>query len=304
MVVHSGAEPQGAKRVLPSLLALVASGSSNQLGASLGAEAFARVGPVGVVAVRQLVAAIALTSVARPRIRNLSRAQWWPVLVLAGIFGVMNLSLYEAISRIGLGTAITLEFLGPLVVALRGARSGRGVVCVLAVGVGVTVLVSPGPTTDWIGIGLALVAALCWAFYIYVNAVVGRRLPGLSGPALASCVSALAYLPALVLLIHDGRFDSLAWALCIATGILSSVIPYAIDVIVLRHLPAALFGIVMSLNPVLAAAFGLAVLDQRLTWFQWAAILLIVTANVVAVNSFPRVRREKLGPARESVSRA
>lgn len=266
-----------------SVLALLGSAGSNQIGAALGDLAFAQVGPVGVVAVRQLIAAVVLTGVSRPRLRHLSRAQWWPVLLLGGVFAVMNLSLYTSIERIGLGLAITLEFLGPLTLALLGARSRRMVACAVGAGFGVVVLVSPGLTTDWLGVGLAGTAALCWALYILLNGTVGRRLPGLQGPALASCVSAFAYLPILVSLITAGRFDASAGLLCVAVGILSSVVPYATDVMVLRWIPHPLFGVAMSLNPVVAAAAGLLVLGQHLHPWQWGAIVLIVSSDAVAV---------------------
>jgi inner membrane transporter RhtA len=266
-----------------AVLALLGSATSNQVGAALGDLAFARVGPVGVVAVRQLIAAIVLTAVSRPKLTRLTWAQWWPALLLGCVFAVMNLSLYTAISRVGLGLAITLEFIGPLAVALLGARSRRMATCAVGAGVGVVVLVAPGPTTDWIGVALAGTAALCWAAYILLNSVVGLRLPGLQGPAVASCVSGLAYLPVLVSLIAGGRFDVRTGVLCGGVGILSSVVPYATDVMVLRRVPRALFGIIMSLNPVVAAAVGLLLLGQHLSAWQWGAILLIVACDAAAV---------------------
>jgi inner membrane transporter RhtA len=268
-----------------AVLTLFGSGVSNQAGAALGALAFGAVGPAGVVAVRQLVAAAVLVPVARPNYRRMTWTQWWPALLLGLVFAAMNLLLYSAVARIGLGLSITLEFLGPLAVGLAGGRSRRMLGCALGAGLGVVVLVAPGPSTDWAGIAPAGGAAVCWAGYILLNRVVGRRLAGLRGTAVASSVSAAIYLPVAVVLVLHGRFDSRTLLLCMGTGILSSVIPYAIDVMVLRQMPAAVFGIVMSLNPLLAALAGLIVLGQDLRPWQWPAIALIVAANAGAVTA-------------------
>src|SRR5918993_84157 len=157
---------------------MLASGLSNQVGAAVGALAFPVIGPAGVVAVRQWVAGVALLAIGRPRVRSYTWRQWWPVLSLALVFATMNLSLYTAIDRIGLGLAVTLEFLGPLSVALAGSRRRVDLVCALLAGAAVAVLARPEPTTDYLGIGLGLLAAVCWACYILLNRVIGRRLPG------------------------------------------------------------------------------------------------------------------------------
>ena len=127
---------------------MLSSALSNQVGAAVGAHAFGVVGPAGVVAVRQVVAAAVLLPVARPPLRRMTRFQWWPVVLLAVVFGCMNLSLYTAIDRIGLGLAVTLEFLGPLAVALAGSRSRRDLLLAGAAASGVYVLVLPGPSSD------------------------------------------------------------------------------------------------------------------------------------------------------------
>lgn len=144
-------------------IALMAgSGLSNQVGASVAALAFPVLGPVGVVAVRQWVAAVVLLTAGRPKLRSFTASQWRPVLALAVVFATMNLTLYTAIDRIGLGLAVTLEFLGPLTVALASTRRRTDLACALAAAAGVVVLTRPQPSTDYLGIGLALVAAVCW----------------------------------------------------------------------------------------------------------------------------------------------
>jgi inner membrane transporter RhtA len=182
---------------------MLGSGLSNQVGAATGALAFPVIGPAGVVAVRQWVAAALLWAVGRPRIRHFTWPQWWPVLLLALVFATMNLSLYTAIGRIGLGLAVTLEFLGPLGVALAASRRRVDLACALAAGMAVIVLARPQPTTDYLGIALALVAAVCWASYILLNRLIGRRLPGAEGSAAAAGLSALLYIPVGILtLLH------------------------------------------------------------------------------------------------------
>jgi inner membrane transporter RhtA len=255
---------------------------SNQVGAATGALAFPVLGPAGVVAVRQVVAAVLLTAVGRPRLRSLTWPQWWPVLILAAVFATMNLSLYTAIDRLGLGLAVTLEFLGPLSVALAASRRRTDLLCGLVAGAAVLALMRPRPTTDYLGIGLGLVAAVCWACYILLNRTVGARLPGAQGPAAAAVVSALLYVPVgTVVLLH--RTPTLrALACAAAAGALSSAVPFVVDLLALRRIPARFFGLFMSVNPVLAALVGRVVLNQTLGVTAWLAIAAIVAANTVS----------------------
>ena len=265
---------------------MLASASASQTGAGIAALAFPVLGPVGVVAVRQWVAGVVLLAVGRPRLRALTRRQWLPIVLLAGVFAAMNLSLYSAVARVGLGLAVTLEFLGPLSVALVGgfAVAGRRTVgCALLAAVGVVVLTRPQPTTDVLGIGLGLTAALCWAGYILLNRTLGQRLPGVGGSAVAGALSALVYVPIGIgaLVAHPPTVGALACAA--AAGVLSSVVPMVADLLALRRVPAHSFGIFMSVSPLLAAAVGAVVLGEALGPLDWVAIGLIVTANAVAL---------------------
>ncbi|MBM2622771.1 EamA family transporter [Actinoplanes sp. LDG1-06] len=270
--------------VSSGIVAMLASGASNQVGAALGAHAFASIGPAGVVAVRQFVAAAVLLPVARPDMRRFTWRQWWPTLLLGVVFATMNLSLYTAIDRIGLGLAVTLEFLGPLTVALAGSRTRVDLLCAAAAAAGVYALVQPGPSSDFVGVGMGLLAAACWASYILLNRLVGARLPGLQAPAAATTVSALLYVPVAVALAATGRLDFAAIAFAVGAGLLSSVIPYAADLLILRRVPAQFFGLFMSIHPVLAALAGLLLLGQFLAPTQWAGIALVVAANAVAAT--------------------
>jgi inner membrane transporter RhtA len=196
----------------------------------------------------------------------------------------MNLSLYTAIDRIGLGLAVTLEFLGPLSVALAASRRRLDLGCALAAGAAVVVLARPQPTADYLGIALGLVAAACWASYILLNRVIGRRLPGTEGSAAAAGLSALAYVPiGIVTLLHHPPTGA-AVGYAATAGVLSSAVPFLADLLALRRVPAHFFGVFMSVNPVLAALVGLLVLGQSLGWAEWLAITTIVTANTVSLR--------------------
>ncbi|MFD1931027.1 DMT family transporter [Nonomuraea mangrovi] len=276
-----GAYPEQARWAGAAML--FGSGLSNQVGAAIGALAFPVIGPAGVVAMRQWVAGIVLLAVGRPRIWTFTWRQWWPVLLLALVFGTMNLSLYSAINRVGLGLAVTLEFLGPLAVALSTSRRRVDVACAVVAGLGVVALTRPQPTTDYLGIGLSLLAAVCWASYILLNRTIGRRLPGAEGSAAAAGLSALMFVPVgvVVLVQHPPTFEALARAG--AAGVLCSASPFLVDLFALRRFPAHFFGVFMSVNPVLAALVGLVILGQSLEWSAWLSIGAIVAANAVSV---------------------
>jgi len=277
------------QRDRPAGIALMTgSAAANQLGAATAALAFPVLGPAGVVAVRQWVAGAVLLTTVRPRFTSFTRAQWRPVVALALIFATMNLSLYLAIDRIGLGLAVTLEFLGPLSVALLASRRVIDLGCALAAGAAAVVLARPQPSTDYVGIGLAVLAAACWAGYILVNRVVGVRLPGSQGPAAAASLSALLYVPVGIWVLTSHPVTAVALGRAATAGLLCSAVPMVADLLALRRVPARFFGVFMSVNPVFAALTGLAVLGQPLAVVDWLAIGAIVTANAVSVSTGSR----------------
>lgn len=259
---------------------MLTSSASNQTGAALGALAFPAIGPVGVVAVRQVITAVVLTSVVRPRLRGLRKDQWLPVLGLVAVFSVMNLSLYAAIDHIGLALAVTLEFLGPLTVALASSRRVLDLACAVLAGAGVLVLTRPGPTSDVLGLCLALLAATCWGAYILLNRSLGRRLPGLQGTAAASLIAGALWLPVGVTWFAFHPPTLAAIALAAACGVMSSIVPYVADLRALRRVSAQAFGTFTSINPVWAALAGWALLGQVLGLHEWLGIGLIVLSNV------------------------
>jgi inner membrane transporter RhtA len=263
---------------------MTGSAASNQFGAATAALAFPVLGPAGVVSVRQWVAAAVLLAAVRPKFTAFTRAQWQAVLALALVFGTMNLTLYFAIDRIGLGLAVTLEFLGPLSVALLSSRRPLDLGCALAAAAGVLVLARPQATADYAGILLALAAAACWAGYIHVSRLVGTRVAGKDGPATAAGVSALLYLPVGIWVLTSHPVTAAAFGRAAVAGLLCSALPMILDLLALRRVPARFFGVFMSVHPVFAAVIGLVILHQALARADWLAIGLIVSANAVSVS--------------------
>ena len=281
----AAARPPG----LPAGIALMTgSAASTQLGAATAALAFPVLGPAGVVAVRQWVAAAVLGTAIRPRFASFTWPQWRLVLALAVVFATMNLSLYAAIDTIGLGLAVTLEFLGPLSVALLASRRPTDLGSALVAAAAVVVLARPQPTTSYAGIALALLAAACWAGYILVNRAAGARLPGSQAPAAAACLSALLYVPVGVWARASHPVTAAALGRAATAGVLCSAIPMTADLLALRRVPARFFGVFMSVNPVFAALTGLIVLGQSLPPADWLAIAAIVAANAVSASTSVR----------------
>jgi inner membrane transporter RhtA len=268
--------------VPPTVLVLLAV-SSVQFGAALARTLFDRVGPAGTVLLRVLLAAIMLAALWRPRLRGHPPRD----LVLVGAFGLslaaMNLSFYEALDRIPLGAAVTLEFVGPLGVALAGSRRPRDLVWVALAAGGVLLLAYPGQTSlDPLGVGLAFVAGGCWAAYILLSARTGRRFPGGGGLAIAMGVAAALLVPYGIV---DGGSRLLEPGALLAGGgvaVLSSAIPYSLELEALRRLPARVFGVLLSLEPAVAALAGFLVLGQVLHLRSLGGIGLVVVASAGA----------------------
>ena len=271
---------------------VVVSASATQVGAAFGVTIIPLVGPVGVVALRQAIAAIVLLAVTRPSLRRLGARRLAPAVLLGIALLVMNTSFYAALQRADLGLVVTVEFLGPLGVALAASRRGRDLALGALALAGVVALTVPlgsaGATApDALGLLLALAAAVAWAGYIVLSQRAGRALPGVVGTAVGSAVASVCTLPVLVLAVLALPAAQLPHVLAIGalTGLLSSALPYSIDILVLRTLPRSLFGMLQSLHPVAAAVFGLLVLDQRLDALQIAGIGAVCLANVLVVAS-------------------
>jgi inner membrane transporter RhtA len=257
---------------------------SIQFGAAFAVTLFDQVGPGGTVFLRLLFGAAILLVVFRPRVKGRSKQD----LRLAGAFGVvlglMNWSFYEAIDRIPLGACVTIEFVGPLAVAIWGSRRPLDLVWVALAGAGIVLLADPfsGGGLDGFGVGLALFAGSCWGIYILLSARTGRVWPKASGLAVGCAIAALITLPAGV---HQGGGDLLSPAILASgalVGLACSVIPYSLEMEALRRLPEGVFGVLMSLEPAIAALAGLVVLGQGLSAVDIVAIGLVVIASAGA----------------------
>jgi inner membrane transporter RhtA len=257
--------------------------ASVQFGSALAATLFSRVGPGGAVLLRLVSASIVLVAIWRPRIGGRSRRE----LLLACTFGVvlagMNLSFYHAIERIPLGIGVTLEFVGPLAVAVAGSRRPVDLVWVALAAVGILALTTGAAHgLDGLGVVLALVAGCLWGCYILLNARVGRAFEGGVGLALAMCVSSVIALPAGVAEGGSHLLEPRSLALGAAVGMLSSAIPYSFELEALRRIPPPVFGVLMSLEPAMAAIAGVIVLGQSLSLRALLGIGLVVVASIGA----------------------
>ncbi|MGW5655393.1 EamA family transporter [Streptomyces humi] len=265
---------------------VLAGGISVQFGAAIAVTLMPRAGALGVVALRLFAAAVVLLVVCRPRLRGHSRTDWGTVVVFGITMGAMNGLFYEAVDRIPLGTAVTLEVLGPLALSVLASRRLINVLWAgLALG-GVFLLGGGGfGGLDPIGVVLALAAGAMWATYIIFSARTGRRFPQADGLALAMAVAALLFLPLGIADAGTRLLDPTTLALGSSVAILSSVLPYTLELLALRRLPAHTFAVLMSLEPAIAATAGFLILDQALTATEAAAIALVIAASIGAVRS-------------------
>jgi inner membrane transporter RhtA len=270
--------------VPPAGLVLLAA-ASVQFGAALARTLFDDLGPGGTVLLRVLFAAVVLGLVWRPSLRRRSSRD----LALAVAFGVslaaMNLAFYLAIDRIPLGIAVTFEFVGPLGVAVAGSRRAVDLLWVALAAAGILLLTDFGQGgLNAAGVGLALLAGAFWAAYILLSARVGGAFEGGSGLAIAMAVAAVLLLP---VGIADGGGSLLEPGLLVlgmGVALLSSAIPYSLELEALRRMPARVFGVLMSLDPALATIAGLVVLGQVLAGREVAGILLVVAASAGAAR--------------------
>lgn len=260
---------------------------SVQFGAALATTLFDEVGPGGAVVLRSSFAAALLLLASRSGLRRLRGTQLRDVALFGLALAGMNLCFYAALDRLPLGIAVTLEFVGPLGVAVFGSRRRRDLIWALLAAVGILLLAdgAGGGGIDALGALLALVAGGFWAAYILQSARVGESYPGLGGLAMAMAISALLVAP---FGIAQGGVDLLApaaLAVGLAAGLLSSAIPYALELEALRRLPNAVFGVLMSLEPAVAALVGFLALSQDLSLIEVVAIGLVVAASAGALRS-------------------
>jgi inner membrane transporter RhtA len=259
--------------------------ASVQSGAAVATRLFPVAGPGGTVLLRLAIAALLLMAVARPDVRGRDRSDIVAVVLFGLVLAGMNATFYEALSRIPLGVAVTFEFIGPLALALLGSRRLVDLLWVALAALGVGLLSSAGGSLDTLGIVLALAAGGFWAGYILLAKRVGASFPGAGGLALALCVGAVAMAPFGIVtggrrLWHAGVLGRGA-----AVAVLSSAVPYTLELSALRRLRASVFGVLMSLEPAFAAISGLVLLGQHLRLREWLAVVSVMVASVGATRA-------------------
>ena len=197
----------------------------------------------------------------------------------------MNWAIYQSFARIPLGVAVTIEFIGPLTLAVLGSRRPRDLAWVVLAAVGVLLLGFDGDDLDAAGVAFALLAGAAWAAYILLSARTGRHWEGLDGLAVASVVAALLLTPFAVGIGGEDLLDPRILLIGAAVGLLSSVIPYSCELVALRSLSPGVFGILMSLEPAAAALAGIVVLGELLGPAQYAAVACVIAASVGATRT-------------------
>jgi inner membrane transporter RhtA len=259
--------------------------ASVQLGAALAKDLFGEVSPTTMVWLRLVTSALVLGLLARPALRGRTRQDWVVVIGFGVTLGVMNWAIYQSFARIPLGIAVTIEFVGPLSLAVFGSRRVRDLLWVALAAAGVLLLgVQPGEV-NLPGVLFALLAGAAWAAYILLSASTGTRWPGLDGLAVASIVATLLLSPAALLGSGSDLLDPRILMIGAAIGLLSSVIPYSCEMVALRSLRPAVFSILMSLEPAAAALAAIVVLGEFLSPVQWLAMACVVVASVGATRS-------------------
>jgi inner membrane transporter RhtA len=271
-------------RIPPTLL-VICGVASVQFGAAIAKTLFDEVGPGGTVFLRVLFAALVLAVLFRPALAGRSGRDWRLIVAFGFSLVAMNLAFYESLERIPLGIAVTFEFIGPLGVAVASSRRALDFVWVVLAAAGILLLSDFGSADlDGLGVALALLAGVFWAAYILLAARVGRAHPGGQGLTLAMGAGALMLAPVGV---ADGGVELLApgvLALAFAVAILSSAIPYTLEMEALRRMPAGVFGVLMSLEPAMAALAGFILLDEGLATRELTAIVLVVAASAGAAR--------------------
>ena len=274
-----------ADRIPPTVLVLLAV-SSVQFGGAFAKTLFDEIGPGGTVFLRVFFAALILGALWRPALSGRSAADWRLISAYGLALVAMNLSFYEALDRIPLGIAVTFEFVGPLGVAIAGSRRALDVLWVVLAAAGILLLSDFGTADlDGLGVALALLAGAFWAAYILLAARVGRRYPGGQGLALGMAVGVLLVAPVGLADAGGDILDAEVLAIGLAVAILSSAIPYTLELEALRRMPQGVFGVLMSLEPAAAALAGFIVLGEGLATREVVAIALVVTASAGAARN-------------------
>jgi inner membrane transporter RhtA len=278
-------------RRVPAPLLVLAAIVSVQFGGALAATLIPLVGVFGSVTLRLTIAATVLLVIVRPRVRGRTTTDWLVVGAFGTILATMNLFFYGALARIPIGVTVTIEFIGPLILATVLSHRRKDLLAVVGAGIGVT-LISGITSTPWAqidlaGLGLALAAGAAWAGYIVFSARTGARFAQLDGLAIAMTIAAALVAPAGVITAGSAMWTPDALWRGASIAVLSSVLPYSLELIALRRLAAHVFGILLSLEPAVAALAGLIVLGQQLSWPQLLGMACVVAASGLVMGSKP-----------------
>ena len=262
---------------------MLAAAVTVQSGAGIAKGLFDRLGPSGTVLLRMVFGAAVLVALWRPRLRGHKRDDLTIALLFGLALAIMNWTFYEAIDRIPLGITVAIEFAGPLSVAVAGSRRRLDVIWVVLAAGGILLLVRTGSGhANLAGVAFALAAAACWAAYIVLSQRAGRAFPRGEGLALAMAVGTVALLPVGIAGAGSSLLAAGPLAIGLAVGLLSSAIPYSLELEALRRLPSRVFGILLSLDPAIAGLVGLVLLDQGLSAREVLGIACVVAASVGA----------------------
>jgi inner membrane transporter RhtA len=268
--------------VVPAPVLVVGSIASVQSGAAIATKLFAAVGPGGAVLLRLGVSAVLVTALVRPKLRGTPSRHLWLGVAFGVVLAGMNALFYQSLDRIPLGVAVTFEFLGPLGVAIAGSRRALDALWVVLAGVGVVLLTGGGGHLDRLGIFFAVAAGACWAAYILLSQRVGQVLPGMTGLAVALVVGSVGLAPYGIAVGGSALIRPSVLGKGAAIAVLSSAIPYSLELAALRRLKAAVFGVLMSMEPAMAALCGLIFVGQHLQAHEWIAVGAVMIASIGA----------------------
>lgn len=279
---------------VPPIALVLGAVVSVQFGGAMAVLLLPLVGVQGSVALRLWFATIVLWVLVRPRLAGRIRNDWVVVSRFALALTVMNLAFYASLERLPIGVAVTIEFLGPLTLAAVLSRRRADIAAVVAALVGV-VLISEVVTAEWgsidlVGVALAAVAGACWAAYIVTSRQTGSRFEGLDGIAIAMAMGSVALVPVLAVTMLNGALsptdflDGRVVLFGLAVALLSSAVPYSLELLALRHLAAGVFGVLLSLEPAVAALAGLLILGQTLSVTQLAGMAMVVLASITVLG--------------------
>lgn len=289
----------GPRRPAGAAALVIAASVSQEVGAAFAVGLFATLGTLGAVFTRFAVAAVILCAAVRPRLHGVTRRAWMSALALAGTLVVMNFSFYCAIARIPLGIAVTIEVLGPLILSvITSTRLAAWLWAVLAfAGVALLGLTRhTGGHLDVVGFGFAAVAGASWAGYILASSRTAAEFRRIDGLALATALGAVTLAPFAVLFVNfAGALRADVITLAVSVSVLSSLVPYSLELLSLRHLHPSVFAVLTSLSPVVAALAGLVVLGQQIGALGYLGVALVTAASIGAVRTAHTGPAEPLG---------